>query len=123
VRARPIILVVPAANQQRVAHDDPAGAGPQLVSSTSSLADTCARRHADPGRAEPERARVTIEQRTEHARGIDPRQAQPLDRTSGATSAGGLAVGQESVSAIGGNGLPPSSGDGGELRIPVIGPS
>ncbi len=80
VRVRALVLVMPGADQQHVAHDHPAGAR-----SPRRLQHHRAGEVAAPGgdrlvgRAEPEAARVAIEQRAEHRRAVHPRHAHPFD--------------------------------------------
>jgi hypothetical protein len=49
------------------------------------------------GRADPETAYVAVEDRAEHARRVELRQAQPLDVPAGSHQRGHLAIGQERV--------------------------
>ncbi len=78
--ARPLVLVVPRADQQHVADHDPAAAGaPARLEHHRARQVAAVGGHLDVGRAEPEPARVAVEHRAEHARRVEPRQAQPLD--------------------------------------------
>ena len=71
---------------------------PQLVSSTFVPGQVAARgRHLDVGGAEPEAAGVAVEDRAEHARRVEARQAEPLDVPVRRHERAGLAVGQEAV--------------------------
>src|SRR5205809_1865747 len=98
VRARPALAVVPGADAQRVADDEPAGARPP-----GGLDDERARqvaapgRHADPGGAEPEVAGAAVEDRRENARAVWTRQAHPLHAPAGRHQAVRLAVGEERI--------------------------
>ena len=56
-----------------------------------------AARHVDPERGEPERAGPAVEQRAEHARRVEPRDAEPVDRAVGRDQRAGVAVRQEGV--------------------------
>ena len=54
-------------------------------------------RHVDAVGSEPERAGAAVEQRAEHARAVEARQAQPLDRAVGRDQRAGVAVREEGV--------------------------
>ena len=92
------VLTAPRAHGQGVAHQDPPGrrlpgrqqgVGPRLVPHV--------RRVVDAERPEPERAGSTVEQRAEHARRVEARNAEPVDRPVGGDQRTGVAVGQEGV--------------------------
>ena len=92
------VLAATRSHRQRVVNRRPPGrrlpggderVGPGLV--------VPAARHVDPERAEPERARATIEQRPEHAWRVEPRDAQPVDRAVGRDQRAGVAIRQERV--------------------------
>ena len=92
--------ILPAAgpHRQRVAHDHPAGGrlprghervGPRLVDPVAG--------DVDPERGEPEAARAAVEQRAEHARRVEARDAQPVDRAVRGHERARVAVGEEAV--------------------------
>ena len=92
------VLTAPRPHGEGVAHEDPPGrrlpgrqqgVGPRLVPHV--------RRVVDAERPEPERAGSTVEQRAEHARRVEARNAQPVDRPVGGDERTGVAVGQERV--------------------------
>ena len=103
VRWRPAVgrdrvLATARSDRQRVAHDDPARrrlprrqqrVRPGLVDPVPG--------HVDPERPEPEAARAAVEQCTEHAGRIEPRDAQPVDRAVRGHQRARVAVGQEPV--------------------------
>ena len=103
VRWRPGVgchRVLPAArsHRQRVAHHHPTRrrlprrhhrVGPRLVDPVTG--------DVDPERAEPEPASSAVEQGTEHARRVEPRDAQPVDRAVRGHERARVAVGQEAV--------------------------
>ena len=96
VRALP--GMVPGADQQDVADDDPAAAGPPARLEDHRSRQVAARgRHVHTGGPEPERAGVAVEQRSEHARRVHPGQAHPLDAPARRDESRRLAVGQEAV--------------------------
>ena len=87
-----------AGRGQRVAHEHPAGrrlprrqqhVRPRLVDARGG--------HVDPERPEAERARLAVEQRAEHARRVEARDAQPVDRPVGRDQRARVAVRQERV--------------------------
>ena len=98
VRVRAVPLVVPGADQQHVAHDDPAARRvPARLQHERPGQVAAVGGHLDARRAEPERARAAVQDRAEHARRVHPRQAQPLDVPARRDERGRLAVGQEAV--------------------------
>ena len=98
VRVGAVVLVVPRADQQRVAHDHPAALrAPARLEHHRPRQVAPARGDLDAGRAEPEPAGVAVQQRAEHARRVHPRQAHPLDAAVGRDERGRLAVRQEPV--------------------------
>ena len=98
VRVRAVVLVVPRPDQQHVADDDPAAAGaPARLEHHRARQVAAVGGHLHVGRAEPEHAGVAVEDRAEHARRVEARQAQPLDVAARRDQRGGLAVGQEAV--------------------------
>ena len=69
MRVRALVLVVPGADQQHVAHDDPAAArAPARLEHHRARQVAAVGRHLDVGRAEAEQAGVAVEDRAEHAR-------------------------------------------------------
>ncbi len=109
--ARALILLVPRPDQQHVAHDDPAGAGPPAGLEHVGARQVAARGgHLHVGRPEAEAARVAVQDGAEHAGRVDPRHAQPLDVARRRNQGGRLAVGQEA-----------ELGDGREGRAGVAG--
>ncbi len=98
VRAGAVVLVVPRADEQHVAHDDPAPArAPARLQHHRARQVAPAGRHLDARRGEPEVAGVAVQQRAEHAGRVHARQAEPLDAAVGRDERGGLAVGEEAV--------------------------
>ncbi len=95
---RDLVDVVGRAHRQRIAHHDPPGGclprGHQDV--RSRLVDAL-RRMVDPVRTEPERTALAVEKAPEHARRIERRDAEPVDRTVGRDERAGMAVGEEGV--------------------------
>ena len=92
------VLAAARAHRQRVVHGRPPGrrlpgrdqrVRPGLV--------VAAARDVDPERTEAERAGAAIEQRPEHARRVELRNAQPVDRAVGRDQRAGVAVRQERV--------------------------
>ena len=72
---RPLVLVVPGADQQHVTHDDPARRRPPAGLEDHRAGQVAPRRrNHDVGRAQPKPAAVAIEHRCEHARRVHPRQ-------------------------------------------------
>ena len=97
LRRHPVV-VVPRPDEQHVAHDDPAGRRPPARLEHHGARQVAPRRrHADVGRPEPEAPGVPPEQRPEDARGVEPRQAHPVDVTARRDERGHLAVGEEAV--------------------------
>ena len=98
VRGRALVGVVPRADQQHVAHDHPAAArAPRGLEDHRPRQVAARRGDHRVGGAEPERAGVTVQQRTEHAGAVIARQAHPLDGATGGDERAGLAVRQEAV--------------------------
>ena len=92
------ILAPARAERERVAYRRPAGrrrpgrqqrVGARLVDARG--------RHVDAERAEPERAGLAVEQRAEHARRVEARHAQPVDRAVGRHQRARVAVGEKRV--------------------------
>ncbi len=98
VRVRALAVVVPWADQQDVADDDPAAArAPAGLEHHRAGQVAARRRHLHAGRAQPEDARVTVEHRAEDARRVHARETHPLDSAARRHERSGLAVGQERV--------------------------
>ena len=98
VGVRAVFLVVPRPDQQHVADDDPAAARPPARLQHHRPRQVTARgghRHAVG--AEPEHARVAVEDRAEHARRVEAGQAEPLDVAARGNERARRAVGQEAV--------------------------
>ena len=98
VGAAALLGVVPRADEQHVADDQPAAAGApaRLQDHRAGQIATRGRDHRV-RRTEPERPRVAVQQRAEHARAVVAGQAHPLDRAAGSDQRAGLAVRQEAV--------------------------
>ena len=100
VRVGQLVLVMPGPHDQRVAHHQPPGGrGPAGLQHHGPGKVAAGRRDGHALRAEPEAARRPVQHRTEHARRVDPRQAQPFHVPGGRDQRGGLAVRQEAVLA------------------------
>ena len=98
VGAGAVALVVPRADQEHVADDDPAPArAPARLQHHRARQVAASRRHAHAGRREPEAPRVAVEHRPEDARRVHARQAQPLHAPARGHESGRLAVRQEAV--------------------------
>ncbi len=99
-RLRAVVLVVPRAHQQHVAHDHPAGRR-----TPAGLEDHRAGQvahvggHAHVDRRHPEGAGATAQDRAEDAGGVEARDAHPVDRARGRDQGGDLAVAEEPVLA------------------------
>jgi hypothetical protein len=125
VRVRAIVLVVPRPDQEHVAHDDPAAGGPPARLEDVRAGQVAARgRHLDVGRPEAEAAGVAVEDRSEHARRVEARQAEPLHVPVRRQERARLAVGQEAVLGDrreGAGGSAPVGGPLGHSRAPAAG--
>ena len=98
MRVRALAGVVPRADQERVADDDPpASRVPARLEDHRARQVPPRGRNPDVQWTKPEHARRAIENRAEHARRVHPRQAQPLDVAARGDERGGLAVGKEGV--------------------------
>ncbi len=94
VGRRALGLVVPGADQQHVAHDDPPAARSPARLEHHRAGQVAARdRHVAVRGPDAEAARVAIEDRAEDARRVHPRQAHPLDVAAWSDERRGLAVG------------------------------
>ena len=84
VRVGALLLVVPGADEQHVAHDAPARAGPPRGLEHVRARDVAAAgRGRLVGRADAEAAGVAVEDRAEHRRAVHARHAEPLDVARG----------------------------------------
>jgi hypothetical protein len=98
VRVRAVVLVVPGPDQQDVADDDPAALGvPARLEHHRPRQVAPRSRHQDAVGAEAEHPGVAIEDRTEHARGVEPREAHPVHVAARRDERARLAVRQERV--------------------------
>ena len=103
---RDLVLVVPRAHGQRGTDDDPAARRlPGRLEDVRPRLVHARRRMVDRERRQAERARPAVEQAPEHARRVEARNAQPVDRTVRGHQRSGVAIGDERV-----------VGDGGERR-------
>ncbi len=92
------LVVAPRPDDQRVAHHEPAGARvPRRLQDVRPRDVAAPRRREQLGRSQPERAGAPIEDRAEHARGVRPRHAQPLDVAARGDERRDLSVGDEPV--------------------------
>ena len=98
VGGRALLGVVPRADQQHVADDHPAAVGAPRRLEDHRAGQVAARRGDHRvGGAEPERARVAIQQRAEHAGAVIAREAHPFDGAARSHERARLAVRQEAV--------------------------
>ena len=92
------VLPLRRTDREGVAHLDPAGlrlpGGHEDV--RAGLVGAC-RGHVDAERTQTEQPRPAVQQRPEHARGVEARHAEPIDRSVGRDERAGVAVGQERV--------------------------
>ncbi len=92
------VLVVAGPDRQRVAHDDPAGRRlPGRLEHVRARLVGARGRVVDPERPEAEGAGLAVEQAAEHARRVEARDAEPVDRAVGRDQRARVAVGQERV--------------------------
>ena len=85
-------------DHQRVVHQDPAARGvPGRRQHVRAGHVGARRRHVDAVRSEPERPGSAVEDVAEHARRVERREAQPVDRPVRCDQGTGVAVRQESV--------------------------
>ena len=94
-----LVLVLVRAHRQRVADDDPAGRRlPRRHEDVRARARTHVRSGwLMPNGAEPEVPGPAIEQAAEHARRVEARDAEPVDRAVGRDERARVAVGEERV--------------------------
>ena len=90
--------VLDRADGQEVLHGHPSRAGlPGGLQHHRPRHVSALLRHLGVARAEPEQARRPVQERTEHARRVGTRQAQPLDRPVRGDQAALLAIGKQPV--------------------------
>ena len=98
VGERAVVLVVPRTDQQRVAHDDPAGGGaPAGLKDHRPGQVAAVGRHHDVQRCHPERAGAPAQDGAEHARRVKARHAHPVHRAAGGDQRRHLTVAEEPV--------------------------
>ena len=98
VGVRPLLLVMPRADQQHVADDDPAaGRVPARLQDHRARQVAPRGRHLDAVGADPEHAGIAVQDRPEHARRVEPRQAHPLDVAARRHQRARLAIREEGV--------------------------
>ena len=96
VGLRTALLVVPRPDQEDVADDDPTAARPPArLEHHRPRQVPAGGRDRDTVGPDPEPARVAVEDRAEHAGGVEPWQAQPLHVATRRNKGAGGAVGQE----------------------------
>ena len=92
------VLAAPRAHRERVAHEDPAGRRlPRRQQGVGARLVDARAREVDAERPEPERSGLAVEQGAEHARRVEARDAQPVDRAVGRDQRARVAVRQERV--------------------------
>ncbi len=92
------VVTLARPHRQRVAHQRPAGRGlPGRGDDVRPGLVDARRRHVDSEGPEPERARLAIEQRSEHARRVEARDAEPVDRAVRSQKRARMAVREERV--------------------------
>ena len=95
---RDLVLVIVRAHRQRRADDDPAVRRlPRRLEDVRSRDVHTRRRVVDAERRQSERPGTTIEQAAEHARRVEPRHAEPVDRAVRGDERPGVAVREERV--------------------------
>ncbi len=95
---RDLVLAVPRAHREGVANHDPAGRRlPGRQQDVGARLVEHAGRVVDAERPEPEGARLSVEQRAEHARRVEARHAQPVDCPVGRHQRARVAVREEGV--------------------------
>jgi hypothetical protein len=95
---RALVLVVPRPDQKDVADDDPAAAGaPARLEHHGAREVAAVGRDLHVGRPEPEEPSVPVEDGSEHARGVEAREAEPVDGAVAADERGGLRVADQPV--------------------------
>ena len=98
VRVRALVLVVPVPiSSTSRTMIQPATGAPARLEHHRARQVPARGRDGDAGGAEPERARVAVEHRAEHARRVDAGQAQPFDVAARRDQRDRLAVGQKAV--------------------------
>jgi hypothetical protein len=97
VRRDPV-LVIPRAHRQRVTNDDPAARRlPRRLDHVRARHVVALGRVVDSERAEAEEARLAVDQAPEHARRVERRRTEPVDRAVGRHERTGVAVRDERV--------------------------
>ena len=92
------VLLVPRAESQRIPHDDPArGHLPGRDEHVRSGLVRAGGRVVDAERPEPEHTGLAVEQAPEHARGVEPGHAQPVDAAVVGDEGTRMAVREEAV--------------------------
>jgi len=95
---RHLVLVIPRPHRQRIAHAHPARRRlPRRHQHIRARLVGPRRRMGDAEGAEPEEPRLPVEQAAEHARCVEGRDAQPVDRAVGRNQSARVAVRQERV--------------------------
>ena len=98
VRVRALAVVAPGADQQHVAHDQPAGLrAPRRLEDVRARQVAAPRRDDRVGGRQREHAGVAVEHRAEQARAVHPWHAHPLDVAARRDERRRLAVRQEGV--------------------------
>ena len=93
-----LVLVIPGADRQRVADENPAGRRlPRRDQDVRARFVDPRRRVVDPEGPEPKASGLPVEQAAEHARRVEAGHAEPVDRPVGGHERAGVAVGQERV--------------------------
>ena len=96
--ARRLLALVPLPDRQRVGHDQPALRGhPGRLEDVRARQIAPARGHIETVWADAEAPRPAVEHRGEDTRGVEVRDAHPLDRAVRGHQRTGVAVGQEGV--------------------------
>jgi hypothetical protein len=88
-------------DRERVAdHDPPASVHrPRRLEHVRARLVATRQRHPLAPRPDPQAPRVPVQNRRANALGVEPRQAQPLNRTVRRDERGGLTIGEEAVAA------------------------
>ncbi len=93
-----LVLVIPRADRQRVADENPAGRRlPRRGQDVRARLVDPRRRVVDPEGPEPKASGLTVEQAAEYARGVEAGHAEPVDRPIGGDERAGVAVRQERI--------------------------
>ena len=93
-----LVLVIPGADRQRVADENPAGRRlPRRGQDVRARLVDPRRRVVDPEGPEPKASGLPVKQAAEHARRVEAGHAEPVDRSIGGHERAGVAIGQERV--------------------------